>query len=190
MISFFFFFFNDTATTEIYTLSLHDALPICHGGVTARPSDNLPAFARRKLNIMHDRTHWDIFDNRSKTRFDFHLSLRTDNLVADTNVCRSDNIVLRPISIKQEGNERGAVRIIFDGRNLCRNIKYDPLAVYQADFLPRPAADVPDSDMAVMVPAAAFGLGQKFRSRPLRFFCQIRIDNHGSFPESRCCRFI
>src|SRR2546426_6034155 len=27
----FFFFFNDTATTEIYTLSLHDALPICLG---------------------------------------------------------------------------------------------------------------------------------------------------------------
>src|SRR3712207_6919286 len=25
-----YFFFNDTATTEIYTLSLHDALPICH----------------------------------------------------------------------------------------------------------------------------------------------------------------
>src|SRR3989449_8164232 len=27
----YFFFFNDTATTEIYTLSLHDALPICFG---------------------------------------------------------------------------------------------------------------------------------------------------------------
>src|SRR2546426_7888001 len=27
----FFFFFNDTATTEIYTLSLHDALPIFFG---------------------------------------------------------------------------------------------------------------------------------------------------------------
>src|SRR4029453_19551563 len=26
------FFFNDTATTEIYTLSLHDALPIWRGG--------------------------------------------------------------------------------------------------------------------------------------------------------------
>src|SRR5215207_10338457 len=26
------FFFNDTATTEIYTLSLHDALPIAVGG--------------------------------------------------------------------------------------------------------------------------------------------------------------
>src|SRR2546426_11606147 len=31
-----YFFFNDTATTEIYTLSLHDALPIsdCSGGQT------------------------------------------------------------------------------------------------------------------------------------------------------------
>src|SRR5207302_10547268 len=28
---FFFFFFNDPAPTEIYTLSLHDALPICAG---------------------------------------------------------------------------------------------------------------------------------------------------------------
>src|SRR2546426_4647373 len=34
-----FFFFNDTATTEIYTLSLHDALPISAG---ARPAP-LPA---------------------------------------------------------------------------------------------------------------------------------------------------
>src|SRR3712207_7011818 len=31
----FFFFFNDTATTEIYTLSLHDALPICDIQLTA-----------------------------------------------------------------------------------------------------------------------------------------------------------
>src|SRR2546427_5359933 len=33
-----FFFFNDTATTEIYTLSLHDALPVYTGaGVEGRP---------------------------------------------------------------------------------------------------------------------------------------------------------
>src|SRR2546421_8982499 len=32
MLCAFFFFFNDTATTEIYTLSLHDALPISHHG--------------------------------------------------------------------------------------------------------------------------------------------------------------
>src|SRR5690349_22191875 len=37
----FFFFFNDTATTEIYTLSLHDALPIS----VVRP----PATSRRVL---------------------------------------------------------------------------------------------------------------------------------------------
>src|ERR1035441_10710661 len=34
----FFFFFNDTATTEIYTLSLHDALPICTGCAGRRRS--------------------------------------------------------------------------------------------------------------------------------------------------------
>src|SRR3712207_7324245 len=32
-----FFFFNDTATTEIYTLSLHDALPISHGPFPCSP---------------------------------------------------------------------------------------------------------------------------------------------------------
>src|SRR2546427_8787895 len=33
-----FFFFNDTATTEIYTLSLHDALPICSSDSSAAPA--------------------------------------------------------------------------------------------------------------------------------------------------------
>src|SRR5256885_3356275 len=34
-----FFFFNDTATTEIYTLSLHDALPICASPIAIPSSD-------------------------------------------------------------------------------------------------------------------------------------------------------
>src|SRR2546425_8347024 len=34
----FFFFFNDTATTEIYTLSIHDALPISPRGARRRDS--------------------------------------------------------------------------------------------------------------------------------------------------------
>src|SRR2546427_5274226 len=41
---FFFFFFNDTATTEIYTLSLHDALPISSpvpSRASTLPSPNL-----------------------------------------------------------------------------------------------------------------------------------------------------
>src|SRR3712207_6903563 len=36
-----FFFFNDTATTEIYTLSLHDALPICNSLATDSASNYL-----------------------------------------------------------------------------------------------------------------------------------------------------
>src|SRR3712207_9097566 len=41
-----FFFFNDTATTEIYTLSLHDALPICE---LRRPSVPVARAARVRV---------------------------------------------------------------------------------------------------------------------------------------------
>src|SRR3712207_7452523 len=45
MVLHFFFFFNDTATTEIYTLSLHDALPIsATPGSRTRPD----SLARRR----------------------------------------------------------------------------------------------------------------------------------------------
>src|SRR5258706_1738338 len=43
----FFFFFNDTATTEIYTLSLHDALPISPRG-GSRSSSGSPSSSSRR----------------------------------------------------------------------------------------------------------------------------------------------
>src|SRR2546422_6270423 len=55
-----FFFFNDTATTEIYTLSLHDALPISYSQVFPgfRPADesksnrtNAAAYADLETNL-------------------------------------------------------------------------------------------------------------------------------------------
>src|ERR1035438_1493149 len=36
------FFFNDTATSDIYTLSLHDALPICAASLKEEHHDELP----------------------------------------------------------------------------------------------------------------------------------------------------
>src|SRR6266403_6318165 len=56
--SFFFFFFNDTATTEIYTLSLHDALPISSGPVvlgevTVRGSQPRPRVGLRSRSEEH-----------------------------------------------------------------------------------------------------------------------------------------
>src|SRR5216683_6513615 len=46
MLGLFFFFFNDTATTEIYTLSLHDALPICPPSSTP---ERLPAMDQSRI---------------------------------------------------------------------------------------------------------------------------------------------
>src|SRR6267142_218889 len=45
----FFFFFNATATTEIYTLSLHDALPIARPPAFRRPVAQPPEPARSSL---------------------------------------------------------------------------------------------------------------------------------------------
>src|SRR3989442_4307272 len=49
---FLFFFFNDTATTEIYTLSLHDALPISTGA----PFDSGSATSWAKLYAIQFRS--------------------------------------------------------------------------------------------------------------------------------------
>src|ERR1051325_12247048 len=53
-----FFFFNDTATTEIYTLSLHDALPICQhfalgAGARIERPQALHAIARPRAEEQH-----------------------------------------------------------------------------------------------------------------------------------------
>src|SRR6266481_6589810 len=52
-----FFFFNDTATTEIYTLSLHDALPICAYGDQVFGHDSIQpdVFAHQPLEPVADR---------------------------------------------------------------------------------------------------------------------------------------
>src|SRR6266542_5347439 len=47
-----FFFFNDTATTEIYTLSLHDALPILVGD---RDGHHDHLLQRHRLHLLSDR---------------------------------------------------------------------------------------------------------------------------------------
>src|SRR3990170_7238499 len=70
----FFFFFNDTATTEIYTLSLHDALPIFAPPFSA-PSTNHTAMmiprpsADRKstrLNSSHQIISYAVFCLKKK----------------------------------------------------------------------------------------------------------------------------
>src|SRR5690349_24003345 len=45
---FLYFFFNDTATSEIYTLSLHDALPICSAELKLKGRSNLNFAGSRK----------------------------------------------------------------------------------------------------------------------------------------------
>src|SRR2546429_5848476 len=73
-----FFFFNDTATTEIYTLSLHDALPISPGsgagcGSAARaappralPGPDPPDRKSTRLNSSHGYISYAVFCLKKK----------------------------------------------------------------------------------------------------------------------------
>src|SRR6266511_5901455 len=68
-----FLFFNDTATTEIYTLSLHDALPILHPPSAGRrwrsPRRNRRARSDRKstrLNSSHVKSSYAVFCLKKK----------------------------------------------------------------------------------------------------------------------------
>src|SRR5256885_6767982 len=70
-VSFSLFFFNDTATTEIYTLSLHDALPIC----APRRADGR---ARRRAGDRHLRG-WRLSNGRARSgRASVHLAARSE----------------------------------------------------------------------------------------------------------------
>src|SRR2546426_7839308 len=64
----FFFFFNDTATTEIYTLSLHDALPIC-----AQRLPPLEGFDRRARGSLLGRRFASPTDRKSTRLNSSHL---------------------------------------------------------------------------------------------------------------------
>src|SRR2546427_4298205 len=74
-----FFFFNDTATTEIYTLSLHDALPIfirsqeatrsaISGSMSARRSTRSTCLDRKstRLNSSHSQISYAVFCLKKK----------------------------------------------------------------------------------------------------------------------------
>src|SRR2546423_10978418 len=52
-----FFFFNDTATTEIYTLSLHDALPICVSGSSGSPTRTRCASSVKRATTSRSEEH-------------------------------------------------------------------------------------------------------------------------------------
>src|SRR2546430_9751014 len=82
-----FFFFNDTATTEIYTLSLHDALPICpRPARPRRPSRRRSARAAHacardpardrkstRLNSSHSQISYAVFCLKKKNKKLWHL---------------------------------------------------------------------------------------------------------------------
>src|SRR2546430_17409959 len=75
-----FFFFNDTATTEIYTLSLHDALPILAAAVARAGAG--PVRAMDRLELLQAPAGADGHARQRALReMDRHLGLVPESLV-------------------------------------------------------------------------------------------------------------
>src|SRR3712207_6874071 len=68
-----FFFFNDTATTEIYTLSLHDALPICEGEMKWQNTHQAKT-ERKKAEVATFTSHKTELKESRETRSEEHTS--------------------------------------------------------------------------------------------------------------------
>src|SRR5260370_14230518 len=89
----FFFFFNDTATTEIYTLSLHDALPIFAAELLVH-SRMLPVarrFVERRIILPEDRPRFRSEEHTSELQSHLNLVCR---LLLEKKKKRKDGIWL------------------------------------------------------------------------------------------------
>src|SRR3712207_4085451 len=90
MLDYFFFFFNDTATTEIYTLSLHDALPILSftTGDVGHTSAGCKVDLVKTLDNGDYRCYFLAEDDDRRISNDFHVGdqamARTGNIISKT----------------------------------------------------------------------------------------------------------
>src|SRR5437868_1363720 len=81
----FFFFFNDTATTEIYTLSLHDALPIYGGWTAAWPHWSSPTLEATGGNDSSSPQRSEEHTSELQSRFDLVCRLLLEKKNINTN---------------------------------------------------------------------------------------------------------
>src|SRR5258708_21771470 len=107
-----FFFFNDTATTEIYTLSLHDALPILGGCVG---TSNVEAGSRFGIPVSGTMAHsWVMSYPTEYAAFKAYVDLYPDTavLLIDT----YDTVSGAKLAVEMNANLKG-VRL--DSGDLC-----------------------------------------------------------------------
>src|SRR2546430_13207017 len=91
----FFFFFNDTATTEIYTLSLHDALPISPGPASCgRASPQASRPRPRRSPPARSEEHTSELQSQSNLVCRLLLEKKKINQAISCTILRHNNILL------------------------------------------------------------------------------------------------
>src|SRR5947209_10902928 len=93
-----FFFFNDPATTEIYTLSLHDALPISRRtvrrmrdhsrGLVDKPAGMVTDRKSTRLNSSHANISYAVFCLKKKNKTKHEAGVR----ISSSDRCRATKV--------------------------------------------------------------------------------------------------
>src|SRR5258708_29769971 len=107
--SFFLFFFNDTATTEIYTLSLHDALPISRNLRAIALSFPLLSFAGDRVHLVQETKRSE--EHTSELQSPDHLVCRL--------LLEKKKKTERSTTIEKSDSPRGRTLFVQGDRSQC-----------------------------------------------------------------------
>ena len=128
-----------------------------------RRSNHLGAFTWPQLDVVNRRAQRDGLERKGIAGNDVCLRSRHDCL-PHFQAYRRDDVPLLAVNVMKQGNERRAIRIVLDSRDLCRYALLVALEIYDPVESFSPAAPTSHSNVPVAVAAgyALLRLEQRF----------------------------
>src|SRR5688572_17165560 len=132
-------------------------------------TDHLAALAFLQLDVVDDRAQGDLRQRQGIAHQDVGFFTGHDRR-ADREAARREDVALLAVDVVQQGDVRGAVRVVLDRRDLRGNPALVALEIDVAVLLLVAAADETRSNPALAVTAAGLrlSLGQRLLGRRLR----------------------
>ena len=117
------------------------------------------ALARLELDVVQQGTDGNLGENRAVARLDVDVLGARDDHVAHVQALGGQDVGLGAVDVVEQGDVRGAVRVVLDGRDLGRHVVLLALEVDLAVLALNAATLVTGGDAAVVVAAGLLGQG-------------------------------
>jgi len=122
-------------------------------GVGAGGADHLGPLAGPQLDVVDERPQGDVAQGHGVAGLDVGRGARDDR-IAHLQLRRGDDVALLAVGVADERDARRAVRVVFDGLHLRRDVRLLAAEVHHAVLALVPAAAVAARHAAGVVPAA------------------------------------